>query len=263
MQDVNAMFSDGAAYERLMGRWSQKVGHSFLDWLDATPGQSWLDVGCGNGAFTEVIQARSACATLTGIDAAEGQIAFARQRYGTAHADFHIGDAQNLPFADNAFDVSVMALVIAFIPDPAKAVAEMARVTRPDGLCATYMWDLPGGGVPLAPINRELANLGISAGMPINAHISTSSALQKLWHDAGFEAVESQSFPITVTFDDFEDFWTSNSLPAGPHAATLRALSDTDRDKLKTALRANLPTDTSGHIAYPAFANAVKGRRAA
>lgn len=262
MQDLNVMFPDGAAYERLMGRWSQKVGHGFLEWLGAAPGQNWLDVGCGNGAFTEVIQSDSGCASLTGIDASEGQIAFARHRKGANAATFHVGDAQSLPFADNAFDVTSMALVIAFIPDPAKAVAEMARVTRPGGLCATYMWDIPGGGVPLSPLNRELAVLGHPSPMPLNAKFSTRNALQQLWHAAGFDAVELETFRITVSFNDFEDFWQSNSLPAGPLAATLRALSDADRDVLQTALRASLPTDASGRIAYSASANAVKGRRA-
>ena len=53
--DPGQMFSDGEAYERLMGRWSQPVGEAFLDWLDVPKGMRWLDVGCGNGAFTEVL----------------------------------------------------------------------------------------------------------------------------------------------------------------------------------------------------------------
>ena len=46
-------FDDGAAYERMMGAWSQLVGQVFLDWLSPAPGQRWIDVGCGNGSFTE------------------------------------------------------------------------------------------------------------------------------------------------------------------------------------------------------------------
>jgi len=46
-------FDDGAAYERMMGAWSQLVGQVFLDWLAPAMGQRWIDVGCGNGAFTE------------------------------------------------------------------------------------------------------------------------------------------------------------------------------------------------------------------
>jgi ubiquinone/menaquinone biosynthesis C-methylase UbiE len=71
MQVPSVMFSDGAAYERLMGRWSQKVATGFLDWLAVPPGLDWLDVGCGNGAFTEVIQDIAECRSLTGIDPSE------------------------------------------------------------------------------------------------------------------------------------------------------------------------------------------------
>ena len=53
-------FDDGAAYERMMGAWSQLVGQVFLDWLSSAMGQRWIDVGCGNGAFTEPLIQRCA-----------------------------------------------------------------------------------------------------------------------------------------------------------------------------------------------------------
>jgi len=73
--------------------------------------------------------------------------------------NFQVGDAQNLPFADSTFDVATMALVISFLPDPDKAAAEMARVVRPGGWVAAYMWDGPGGGTPVHPI---LPGIGIN-----------------------------------------------------------------------------------------------------
>ena len=60
-----------------------------------------------------------------------------------------------LPFPDDSFDAAVMALVIFFVPDPAKGVAEMVRVVRPDGPVATYAWDMMGGGFPMEPIQAE------------------------------------------------------------------------------------------------------------
>ena len=54
------LFNDGAAYERYMGKWSQLVGDAFLDWLAPKFGLRWLDVGCGNGAFTELVVGRFA-----------------------------------------------------------------------------------------------------------------------------------------------------------------------------------------------------------
>jgi ubiquinone/menaquinone biosynthesis C-methylase UbiE len=59
-----------------------------------------------------------------------------------------------------------MALVITFIPDPAKAVAEMARLVRPGGLVATYMWDTLGRVVPFALIEVALKSLGKDCAWP-------------------------------------------------------------------------------------------------
>src|SRR5215472_11684427 len=96
----------------------------------ATKRLAMLDVGCGNGAFTELIIKRCAPAEVKGLDPSEAQIAYARTRPGARLAQFHQGDAQAMPFTDNAFDAVAMALVISFIPDPTKAIAEMARVVQ-------------------------------------------------------------------------------------------------------------------------------------
>jgi len=137
MNQAPNLFDDGKAYERLMGRWSRVAGEKFLDWLAAPKNLKWIDVGCGNGAFTEVLIARCSPAAVIGVDPSEGQIAYARTRPGAKPAEFRVAGAQDLPFAENSLDAAAMALVIVFVPDPAKAVAEMARVVRPGGIVAT------------------------------------------------------------------------------------------------------------------------------
>src|SRR5262249_42969057 len=124
-------FDDGAAYERYMGKWSQLAGETFLDWLSPKPGLQWLDVGCGNGAFTQLLVERCAPASVEGIDPSEAQLAYARTRSASRVAQFRVGDAMAVPFGDDSFDAAVMPLVIFFVPDPAKGVAEMARVVCP------------------------------------------------------------------------------------------------------------------------------------
>src|SRR3954469_19632463 len=119
-------FDDGAAYERYMGEWSRLAGETFLDWLAPKSGLRWLHVGCGNGAFTEMLVERCVPLSVQGIDPSEGQLAYARTRPASRVAQFRQGDAMALPFPDHVFDAAVMPLVIFFVPDPTKGVTEMA-----------------------------------------------------------------------------------------------------------------------------------------
>jgi len=86
--DKTELFTDGEAYERMMGRWSRVVSETFFAWLDLPRGLRWLDVGCGTGAFTGEIIARCDPAKVVAIDPSEEQLAFARTRPGTKSADF-------------------------------------------------------------------------------------------------------------------------------------------------------------------------------
>lgn len=254
------LFTDGKAYERLMGRWSQLAGAKFLDWLDAPEGLSWVDVGCGNGAFTEVLIARAAPAAVTGIDPSDGQIDYARTRPATKLAQFRVGDAQALPFADDSFDAASMALVITFLSDPAKAAREMARVVKPGGLVATYMWDIPGGGFPIRPLATAMKSLGLEEPARPNVEASQRAAMDAFWREAGLHAVETTVIRIRVAFADFNDFWDSSTVPVGPSGKALADMTQAMREQLKAKLREQLPTAADGSIAYEAFANAVKGR---
>jgi ubiquinone/menaquinone biosynthesis C-methylase UbiE len=121
MAEHQIRFDDGAAYERMMGAWSRLAGEIFLDWIAPRPGLRWIDGGCGNGAFTELVVERCAPAEVHGIDPSEGQLKYARARLGTHMAEFRQGDAMALPFPDNSFDLAVMALVISSFPIPPKA----------------------------------------------------------------------------------------------------------------------------------------------
>jgi ubiquinone/menaquinone biosynthesis C-methylase UbiE len=99
-------FDDGAVYERMMGKWSGLAGRAFIDWLSPPPNLRWVDIGCGNGAFTQLLVEHCAPMTVEGVDPSEGQLAFARERLATPVAKFRQGDAMALPFADGTFDAA-------------------------------------------------------------------------------------------------------------------------------------------------------------
>jgi SAM-dependent methyltransferase len=259
MAEHHIRFDDGAAYERAMGSWSQLVGAIFLDWLAPPAGLRWLDIGCGNGAFTELVVERCAPTTVDGIDPSEGQLAFARTRAAARVAQFRQGDALAPPFPDDAFDVAVMALVIFFVPDPAQGVAEMVRVVCPGGTVAAYAWDMVGGGLPWDAVQVEMRALGVTPLLPPSVGASQRDTMQDLWMGAGLEAVETREITVQRTFADFDDLWTTILLAAslGP---TIAAMAADDVGRLKARLRARLPADATGRITYSARANAVKGR---
>ncbi|HXZ21438.1 MAG TPA: class I SAM-dependent methyltransferase [Pseudolabrys sp.] len=260
MGSSHKLFTDGEAYERMMGRWSRRVGETFLDWLELPKGLRWLDVGCGNGAFTEEIIARCAPTTVMAIDPSEEQLAFARTRTGAKTATFQIEDAHKLSFGDDSFDVAIMALVLAFLPDAAKAVAEMARVVRPGGWVAAYMWDIQKGGAPTTPIYTAIESLGSTLPVRPNPAASRLEAMREFWEMAELQSIETRVIRIPVSYVDFDDFWDSNTVPVGPQGKVIAGMSPGERGQLRSRLREQLRPAADGRIVYESFANAVRGR---
>ena len=259
MNDPSIRFNDGAAYERMMGAWSHLAGNVFLDWLAPAPGLAWVDVGCGNGAFTELLVQRTAPREVQGVDPSEGQLGYARSRPGTAMATYRQGDAMALPFADAAFDAAVMALVIFFVPEPARGVAEMVRVVVPGGTVAAYAWDMEGGGFPLRPVIDELHAMGFAPAPAPHPEASRIDRLHELWRDAGLERIETRRIDVKRRFVDFADFWTASTSGSTVKPA-IAAMAPAARDELMARVRGHVTEHADGSISYDAFANAVKGR---
>lgn len=258
MPQPSIRFDDGAAYERGMGIWSRIAGEVFLDWLAPTPGLRWIDIGCGSGAFTELLMQRCAPSDMQGVDPSDAQLAFARARPAARGVTFQHGDAMALPFPNNRFDAAIMALVIFFVPEPARGVAEMARVVAPGGLVAAYAWDILGGGFPFHPIQTELRALGVMPSLPPSLDASRLETMHSLWTGAGLQDVETREITIQRSFADFDDFWESNTI-TGSIKPTIAGMSPADIEQLKGRVRAWIREDAAGRISYDARANAVRG----
>ena len=240
-----------------MGVWSQLAGQVFLDWLALPTGLRWIDIGCGSDAFTELLAQRCAPTGIQGIDPSEEQLVFARARSALHEATFQTGDAMALPFDANQFDAAVMALVLFFVPNPSKGVAELARVVRPGGMVTAYHWVATDN--PLAPFRDELRALGVAVALPVSIDTTRLEALHGLWTGAGLEAVELREIEVQRTFADFDELWHS-TMGISQVEDAVAQLSAGDAELLRARLRARLPADAQGRITYAARANAIKGR---
>lgn len=260
MSEQQIRFDDGTSYERTMGVWSRLVGNLFIDWLAPRTGLRWIDIGCGNGAFTELLVDRCAPAEVQGIDPSEGQLAFARSRPAARMAVFSRGEAMALPFAEDRFDAVVMALVIPLVSDPAKAVAEMARVAAPGATVATYVWDLMGGRSPAELIDAVFERAGHRLPTQPSVGASRMDALRDLWTTAALDAIETREITVQRTFADFDDFWTANLLNPRISLAAA-AMPSGELERLRAQALEHLgPGGASGVVNYTATANAIKAR---
>ena len=254
-------FADGAGYEKFMGQWSRVAGSVFLDWLALPAGLKLLDVGCGTGAFSETIHKRCSPSELVAIDPAGTQVAYAQLRYASLGIDFQVVDALSLPFDSGRFDAAVSALVLNFIPDRQKAVAEMNRVTRPGGTVAAYVWDLAGKRGGRQHLNVALAKVtGRTAGAELDPDSTTLENLARLFESVGLSDVETRPIDIQITYPDFDDCWNSNMAFASPGKMAFDALTEAQQQQVKQIVKDTLPTDDQDRISYSARVNAVRSR---
>lgn len=254
------VFDDGAAYERMMGRWSALVARPFLDWLALPTGLAWLDDGCGNGSFTQPLVARQHPAEVVGVDPSPAQLSYARQRVTHAGVRFLEGDAQALPLPDASVDAAVMALVLFFVPSPLQGVREMVRVVRTGGTIAAYHWDLAGGGFPLQPILDAVLDKGYKSHPLPSAWAAALNTSEDLWRSAGLVDVQTRQFEVSRTFDSFEDFW--RTAYGSPRLRGLFAsLSKWEVQQICQDARGRIGGTGDGPLVLTARANAVKGRK--
>ena len=253
-------FNDSVAYERFVGSWGRAAGAAFLDWLNPPAGAVWLDVGCGTGLFTELIFERRSPSAVFAIDRAEAQIEYASRKPVAQQARFQTGDAQALPFQDASFDVVASALVINFVPDRQRALAEMRRVARPGGVVAGYVWDFMAELSPSGPFRLGLSDVIADVPPLPGAADSELGTLCRLFECAGLTDITARMIDVTVEFASFEAFWLAQTPSYAPTTKLIQNTTPSDRARLIEAVRSRVPAAADGSIRYLARANAISAR---
>ncbi len=223
MPDTATVFNAADDYERFMGRWSRAIGEQFLGWFGAPNNARWLDVGCGTGAFSELIARRCAPKSITGIDPSAAQVDYARKLL-PAHT-FDTGDSMSLPYGDAAFDAVASALVIHFIPDRAKAFAEMKRVLAPGGLVGGYTWKREGlkEFAVYAPMHDGVTAFGGAVIHTEAVEESSVAGMRNSLARAGFADADAIEIEVTQTFENFDTYWAIRPHPSRAPARRWRS----------------------------------------
>lgn len=254
-------FTDGVAYERFMGRWSRTVGSAFLEWLAPPAHARWLEVGCGTGVFTDVLLKAGSPDEVIAVDPSRSQIEYAIRQTGTRQVQFQIADAQALPFADASFDIVVSALVINFIADRTRGLAEMRRVARPGGIIAGYVWDFTSYRSPSWPLRLGLRRFGVDTPDVPGTDDSSLAALELLFERNGLQAVATRAIESSLTYPDFADFWDAQTPSYSPMTRSITSMTRDDRKRLIRIVKEETPTRPDGVIEYSARAHAIRARR--
>ena len=242
-------WNDGSPYEYFMGRWSSKMAVEFLTWLDPADSQEWLDLGCGTGALSKVIKTRHRPSDIICIDPSEDFLNIARKELG--NAQILVGTAGDIPLSDNSVDITVLGLVLNFIPDLESALIEIKRVTKSDGLVAAYVWDYSGKMEMLryfwdAAIieNPDAVNLDEGVRFPV----CNKDKIKTSFTEAGFDNITVAEIDIETHFQNFEDYWNPFLGGQGPAPTYLKSLPKDQFEKLKARVYKSLPIDEDGSI---------------
>ena len=199
-----------------------------------------LDVGCGPGGLTVELAARVGAANVAAIDPAPQFVVACRER--VPEADVREGVAEQLPWADGTFDKSLSSLVVAFMRDADRGIAEMGRVTRPGGTVAACMWDIAGGGMTMLRIFWSAAREVDPAVEGERRRAGTSEGdLVARFERAGLHDVAGSTLMARADYAGFEDFWRPFTFAVGPAGEYLASLSDEQQTQIREACRAQLP----------------------
>lgn len=247
----------GEAYDRFMGRFSGPLAPVFADFAGIEPGMQVLDVGCGPGALTAELARRVGAGRVAAVDPSEQFAVACRER--VPDADVRVARAEEVPFADDEFDAALAQLVIGFVDDGDRALAEMRRVVRPGGTVAVCQW---------AEGRMELLGTFWAAARAAGASESDDGDRQVRYRERGeleelarrgrLAGVRIELLSSEARYEGFDDFWSSIEVAAGPIGAFQATVDDAQREAIREECRRQLG-DPGGPFSLSGAAWALRG----
>jgi SAM-dependent methyltransferase len=243
------------AYMQFMGRYSEPLAERFADLAGVRCGQRVLDVGCGPGALTAELVNRVGAGSVCAVEPSASFAAAVRERL--PGVDVRQSAAEQLPFPDGAFGVTLAQLVVHFMSDPVRGLREMRRVTRPGGTVAACVWDHAGDRGPLSAFWSAARELDPAAPGESDLPGVREGQLASLFTQAGLRGVEVATVTVGVRHASFDDWWKPFTLGVGPAGDYAASLAPDRRAALREQCQRLLPL---GAAEITAVAWAASGR---
>ena len=253
---------DATGYDQLMGRWSRKLASPFIDFDGLAKGERVLDVGCGTGSLTFALAASPDPVEIAAIDFSPVFVEAAKKRNTDPRVKISQADSCALPFEDGMFDRAMALLVLHFVPDAGKVVAEMRRVVRPGGVVAAVVWDHLGGMPGMRMMVDTVAALS-EGGRQLRARYCFQPMMQpgemkRTFIEQGLADVAETELMVRMDSENSDDYWGPIAAGEGPLGKYMTTLDDAERARTDAAMRdayeAHRPR-FSGSIVYVAWAS--------
>jgi SAM-dependent methyltransferase len=260
-------YTNPAAYERFMGRWSAKLAPPFLGFAGIGDDACVLDVGCGTGSLSWALLEREGVSRVIALDPTSEYVAYAAGVRVNSRVSFQVGSAAALPYADGVFDASLALLILQELAEAQRAVSEMARVVRAGGIVAACQWDFRGG-IPMFALFWQAAEAVAPdavarrrANAPPRRDFASTDELRQLWAACGLGEITTTVLEIAMEFRSFDDYWLPFLGGATPSSAFAQMLERETGGALSRRLRASIPSGRAdGSFTLPARAWAVRGK---
>lgn len=251
-------------YQSYMGRWSQRLTVPFLEFSGLATGERVLEVGCGTGSLTFMLPKHAEVAHVEAIDYNAQFVAAARDRNTDPRIHISEGDACHLRFNDGTFDRVLSMLVLHFVAEPERAIAEMLRVVRPGGVVAATVWDTFGGMPWLRMFWDTAAAIDSVASQRRHPSLirpmTQPGQLRRAFSQAGFVDVVETILTIRTDFANFADYWVPLMTGQGKHSEFMSSLPEATRQRIEDEVRAGyLCNQPDGPRSFASLAWAVRG----
>lgn len=256
--------NSATGYETLMGRWSKRLAPQFIEFAGLANGERVLDVGCGTGSLTFALAETADLEEIAAIDYSPVFVEETKRRNTNSRITVQQADACALPFPDRSFDRAMALLVLHFVPEAERAVAEMCRVVRPGGVVAAAVWDHFGGMPGMRLMWDTVAMLDETAQLLRRQYcfqpMMRPGEMKHSFIAHGLAGVEETSLLIRMEYQSFDDYWDPIAAGEGPLGKYVASLDGARRTLVDAAVRAAYEAgERDGPRSFSAVAWACRG----